>query len=187
MKKMLLPATCLLLALSLAACQPKTDAPATSTPPASSEQASEKPANPAENQGERIASALEKVTDGAELPQADVIELDASNFSDYSFVEWRDGLEAVASEGAIATSAHSLVLVRSAEGKAEEVAREMAEKVDSKKWICVQPEVAKVLYSKNYAIMAMTFEKAYDKIKENFQNLVGQDSVQELDIKSNAQ
>lgn len=185
MKKILLPTACLLLSLSLVACQPKENGPTpekpgtTSSESASSEAPSSKPQD-----GETMAGLLEKITQGAELPPADVLELDAKNFEDYAFIPWQDGIEAVGSEGSTSSAAHSLVLVRSKDGQGEDLAKEMADKVDAQKWICVQPEVAKVLYTKNYALMAMTFEKTYNTVKENFQKMVDGETVQELDIKS---
>lgn len=189
MKKLLLPTACLLLSFSLVACQPQTNGPTpekpgTSSEASSSESASSEAPSPKPQNGEKLADLIGKIVEGAELPPADVLDFDAKNFEDYSFIPWRDGIEASGSEGSTSSAAHSLVLVRSKEGKAEDLAKEMADKVDAQKWICVQPEVAKVLYTKDYALMAMTFEKTYEKVKENFQKMVGDEAVQELDIKS---
>ncbi|WP_053942494.1 hypothetical protein [Kallipyga gabonensis] len=184
MKKLLLPAACLMLSFSLVACQPQVNGPTPEKPGTSSEASSSEAPSTKPQNGEKLTDLIGKIVEGAELPPADTIDFDAKNFEDYSFIPWRDGIEAVGSEGSTSSAAHSLVLVRSKEGKAEDLAKEMADKVDAQKWICVQPEVAKVLYTKNYVLMAMTFEKTYNTVKENFQKMVDGETVQELDIKS---
>lgn len=132
----------------------------------------------------KIGDVMNKITKGAKIPSADLIQLKKSNFKDYSFIPWMDGIEAVASESNISASAHSMVLIRTKNGNGAKIAKLLADKADAKKWICVEAEVAKVLYTDDYVLMAMTFKDAFNKVASNFENLVGKDQVKSMNIKS---
>lgn len=129
-----------------------------------------------------LTEMMNEICKDVETPPTDIIQLDKENFNAFSFIPWEDGLEAVCSESMISSSAHSLVLIRTGEKDAKSIAEKIAQKADIRKWICVEAEVGKVLYTDNYVLMIMTFQQAYDPIKANFETLVGADHVTSIDI-----
>ena len=131
-----------------------------------------------------LTKMLEDICKDSNAPANDIFDLDKSNFESYSFIPWTDGIEAACSEGQITTDAHSLVLIRVKDVDAKTIAESIADKADTRKWICVGAEVGKVLYTDKYVLMAMTYERSYDTIKANFEKLVGAGEVKSLDIKS---
>lgn len=131
--------------------------------------------NPSENDisGVKVTDLMEKICKDTEVPANEIFELDKKSFEVYSFVKWIDGIEAACSEGQITTDAHSLVLIRANGADTKTMAEEIAAKADPGKWICVEAEVGKVLYTDNYVLMVMTYKDAYKGIKSNFEKLVG--------------
>lgn len=136
------------------------------------------------NKDMELTDVMKDILKDVELPENEVIQLDKDTYEDYSFVKWSDGLEAVASEGIIATLPHSLVLIKTDDGDGEKIAKEISEKANLTKWICVKAELGKVLYTDNYVFMIMTFKDAYDGLKGNFEKFVGSDEVKGFDIKT---
>lgn len=170
MKKFVIVLLCAALALGLFACSNDTKSEG----------------GDAESSADKIklTDMIGSITEGVEVPASDVFELDKSMFKDYSYTEWVDGIEALCSESIISSTAHSLVLVRTNGQDAEKLAMAIADNADVRKWICVQAQIGKVLYTDNYVFMVMTFRDAYDGIKANFEKVVGSDDVKVLDIKS---
>ena len=123
----------------------------------------------------KLTELLEKICENTKVPANDIFELDKDSFEGYSFVKWTDGIEAVCSEGQITTDAHSLVLIKANGTDTDTMAEDIAKKADPRKWICVGAEVSKVLYNDKYVLMVMTYERAFDEIKANFEKLVGGD------------
>ncbi|HHV41763.1 MAG TPA: hypothetical protein GXX72_02800 [Clostridiaceae bacterium] len=135
-----------------------------------------------ENASVSLTDIMNEICEGVDLPANDVFTLDQSNFEDYSFVPWDKSIEAVCSEGKITTSAHSLVLIRTQTENAELLAKNIAEKADTRKWVCVEAEVGKVFYAKAYVLMIMTYNDVLDDLQNNFLEFVGSDPVKFLDI-----
>ena len=131
----------------------------------------------------KLTEALGKISKGANIPAADIFALKKSNFKDYSFISWVDGIEAACSETSISSSPHSMVLIKCKNGNGKEIAQKIAAKADLNKWLCVQAETGKVIYNDKYVLMVMTFKDAYGKIKDNFTKLVGDNNLKILDIK----
>lgn len=123
----------------------------------------------------KLTELLAKVCEGTKVPAHDIFELNKDSFEGYSFIKWADEIEAVCSEGQITTDAHSLVLIKANGTDTDTMAEDIAKKADPRKWICVGAEVGKVLYNDKYVLMVMTYERAFDGIKANFEKLVGGD------------
>ena len=132
--------------------------------------------------GMRVTELLSKICEDTKAPANDVFDLDKESFEGYSFIKWVDGIEAACSEGQITTDAHSLVLIKTNGVDAKTMAEDIAKKADPRKWICVGAEVGKVLYTDKYVLMVMTYERAFDGIKTNFEKLMGGDEVKVIDM-----
>lgn len=132
--------------------------------------------------GMKVNEILSKVCEDTKAPANDVFDLNKESFEGYSFIKWVDGIEAACSEGQITTDAHSLVLIKTNGADAKAMAEDIAKKADPRKWICVGAEVGKVLYTDKYVLMVMTYERAFDGIKANFEKLMGGDEVKVIDM-----
>ena len=130
----------------------------------------------------KLTELLGKICENTNAPANDVFDLDKESFEGYSFIKWVDGIEAACSEGQITTDAHSLVLIKTNGVDAKTMAEDIAKKADPRKWICVGAEVGKVLYTDKYVLMVMTYERAFDGIKTNFEKLMGGDEVKVIDM-----
>mgnify|MGYP005761219453 CR=1 FL=1 len=78
---------------------------------------------------------------------------------------------AVASEPMIGSQAYSFVLVKVKDGEnADEVAKEMSENIDTRKWICVEAEKLYATSVDNLAVLVMSSDEwatpVYNKLKE---------------------
>lgn len=172
MKKIIVVLLCLLMSVGILGCN------------GGDKTGTETPKSPDENASIKLTDMIETVCKDVKLPEYEVFDLDESAFEAYGFVSWSDGIEAVCSEGKIMTNAHSLVLIRTNDVNSEELAKEIAEKADVRKWICVQAEVGKVLYTEHYVLMVMTYKDAFDGLKANFEKLLDSEEVKSLDIMS---
>lgn len=132
--------------------------------------------------GMKVNEILSKICEDTKAPANDVFDLNKESFEGYSFIKWVDGIEAACSEGQITTDAHSLVLIKTNGADAKAMAEDIAKKADPRKWICVGAEVGKVLYTDKYVLMVMTYERAFDGIKTNFEKLMGGDEVKVIDM-----
>ena len=130
----------------------------------------------------KLTELLGKICENTNVPANDIFELDKDSFEGYSFIKWVDGIEAACSEGQITTDAHSLVLIKTNGVDAKTMAEDIAKKADPRKWICVGAEVGKVLYTDKYVLMVMTYKRAFDGIKTNFEKLMGGDEVKVIDM-----
>lgn len=130
----------------------------------------------------KLTELLSKICEGTNAPANDVFDLDKESFEGYSFIKWVDGIEAACSEGQITTDAHSLVLIKANGADTKAIAEAIAKKADPRKWICVGAETGKVLYTDKYVLMVMTYERAFDGIKTNFEKLMGGDEVKVIEM-----
>lgn len=98
------------------------------------------------------------------------ISLGDENFINFAFAEV-DYKEAIASESMVGSVAHSVVLIRLKDSKdADKVVKEIDEKADTRKWVCVEAENKYVLSKGDLVVLIMSNDLA-PKIKENFENL----------------
>lgn len=99
---------------------------------------------------------------------------DAETFKYFTFIDYEDGLEAVANEPMMSSIAHSVVLVKCPSSeKAEEVAAAMKENCDPRKWMCVEADVVEGVTNGNIAMLLMTTKDGglSETILENFNAL----------------
>ena len=94
------------------------------------------------------------------------------NFSNFFGAENVDFKEAAVSEAMISAIAHSVGVVKLNDGAdVEKVKKEIKEKVNPRKWVCVEAESVIVESRGNTIILIMSFEDIADKIATNFRNL----------------
>ena len=80
--------------------------------------------------------------------------------------------EATVSQPKMGSIAHSVVVIKLKDGEdAEKVTAEIKEKINPRKWICVEAEQVYVENRGNTIIAVMADKKSADKIIENFRNL----------------
>ena len=80
--------------------------------------------------------------------------------------------EALASESATGSIAHSVVLVRVKDNaNVEEIKEKIENSVNPRKWICVEAEDVEVESKGNLIVLIMSSEAAVEKIENSFENL----------------
>lgn len=80
--------------------------------------------------------------------------------------------EATVSQPMMGSIAHSVVVIKLKDGEdAEKVTAEIKEKINPRKWVCVEAEQVYVENRGNTIIAVMADKKSADKIIENFRNL----------------
>lgn len=98
------------------------------------------------------------------------ISLTEDNFKYYAFADVKYK-EAIASESMTGSTPHSVVLIRLQDSNdATKVVKEIKEKADPRKWICVEAQNVYVLNKGDLVVLIMSNELA-DPIKTNFENL----------------
>ena len=118
-----------------------------------------------------LTDLLQKVTKDATDPEMALIETEVTEdmFSWYLFIDPIDGAEAVVSEPMIGSIPHSVALLRVPDSAdAEQVRAEIEEKLDPRKWVCVEAEKTAVLCRGNLILMVMSDKETADKIISNF-------------------
>ena len=130
-----------------------------------------------------LKEILEKSLKDSKSPDSYTEKLDKSNFEEFSFISWQEGMEAILSESNINVDAHSVVLIKTTKNNSEEIAKSISEKADMSKWICVSAESGKVLYTKDYVLMIMSSKDTADKISNNFTEIFGKDNTKYFEIK----
>ena len=128
---------------------------------------------------EDLEALIEKIYEGLtiEMPKlmtqvVDVTDADAVKY--VTGLEKTDDIEyVVASEPMMSSQAYSLVLVKVKEGTdIEKVAKEMNEKIDARKWICVTAEKVYTTSSENVVCLVMSNEQTAKAVYDNFKTLV---------------
>ena len=121
-----------------------------------------------------LPDIMEKLYDGIsedEKPMMlDNIELNSENFEYFAFADVKYK-EAIASEAMTGSTPHSGVLIRVEDAQdSEQVVKDIKEKANPRKWICVEAENTYVLSKGDLVVLIMSNELA-PKIKENFEKL----------------
>ncbi len=109
------------------------------------------------------------------------LQNEAVDVADNDFIQYYTGLEngtnleyVVTSEPMISSQAYSLVLVKVKNGvDANSVAKEMSEKVNTSKWICVSAEKLYATSSGDIVFLVMSSEDMAKPIYEKFKTLAG--------------
>lgn len=133
------------------------------------------------NSSEDLIALVEKIYEGQEDKLFPSIETREVDVSDEMLINAVTGLTngenlefAVASEPMITSQAYSLVLVKVKDGvDPNEIAKEMNEKINTRKWICVAAEKAYTTSSGNVVCLVMSSEDIAKPIYEKFKELAG--------------
>lgn len=107
------------------------------------------------------------------LPKLSNTELTNDNLKYYLGLDKLDYIEGLASEPMIGSIAHSVVLVKVKDNvDIEKTKKEILEKVDSRKWICVEvPKEDIIVENKGNLIILIMVNENADQIQKNFKNL----------------
>lgn len=140
---------------------------------------------------EDLTALVDKIYEGLtiEMPMlmsqtVDITDTDAVNY--VTGLENADDVEYIVESAPMMTSqAYSLVLVKVKDGaNVEKVAKEMNEKIDARKWICVTAEKVYTTSSENVVCLVMSNEQTAKAIYENFKILaetVGEEYVRTVE------
>lgn len=103
------------------------------------------------------------------LTNTEVTEENVENYLGTKDIEYE---EALASESAVGSIAHSVVLVRMKEGAdVEEAKKKIEENANPRKWICVEADDVVVKNKGNLIILIMSSSNYIEKIENSFDNL----------------
>ena len=118
--------------------------------------------------GDLMETILKDVPD---MPMTMDTAIDSENFSSFLFIQPIEGAQGLASEAAIGSIAHSVVLLRLPEDvNGDAVAAEIKNNANPRKWICVEAEKIIVEKSGNTILLVMSWEKTADAVAENFRS-----------------
>ena len=122
---------------------------------------------------ETMMQEVYKGIDENELPSLTTIPVTDENLSYMLGVSSLDYEEALASEPMMNAQAHSVVLVRMKKGAdIEKAKKDIKEKVDPRKWICVGVEEKDVIVDSRDNVILLVMVNDYAKqIQKNFQNI----------------
>lgn len=100
------------------------------------------------------------------------IEITEENIEGYLGTTEIEYEEALASESATGSIAHSVVLLRVKDNaNVEEIKEKIKNSVNPRKWICVEAEEVKIESKGNLILLVMSNKVATDKIVTEFNNL----------------
>lgn len=103
------------------------------------------------------------------LTNTEVTEENVENYLGTKDIEYE---EALASESAVGSIAHSVVLVRMKDGAdIEDAKKKIEENANPKKWICVEADDVVVKNKGNLIILIMSSSNYIEKIENSFDNL----------------
>lgn len=99
-------------------------------------------------------------------------EVTPDRFSWYFGIDPIEGAQGLASEAMIGSIAHSVGLLRVPEGvDVAKTAAAIEQKIDPRKWICVEAEKTQVKHKGNLILVVMSFEDVANIVSANFDNL----------------
>ncbi len=103
------------------------------------------------------------------LTNTEVTEENVENYLGTKDIEYE---EALASESAVGSIAHSVVLIRMKDGaNVEDAKKKIEENANPRKWICVEAEDVVVKNKGNLIILIMSSSNYIEKIENSFDNL----------------
>ena len=103
------------------------------------------------------------------LTNTEVTEENVENYLGTKDIEYE---EALASESAVGSIAHSVVLIRMKDGAdIEEAKKKIEENANPRKWICVEADDVVVKNKGNLIILIMSSSNYIEKIENSFDNL----------------
>ena len=129
---------------------------------------------------EDLTALVDKIYEGLEI-EMPMLMSQPVDVTDNDMVSFITGLEnadnveyVVASEPMMSSQAYSLVLVKVKKGaNANEVAKEMNDKIDNRKWICVTAEKVYSTSSGDVVCLVMSNEETAKAVYEKFKTLAG--------------
>ena len=126
-----------------------------------------------ENLVNTLYEGLENTLPSLATTVVDVSDLNAVTYS--TGLTSNENLEyIVTSEPLMSSQAYSLVLVKVKDGvNANEVAKEMSEKIDTNKWICVSAEKVYATNSGSLVCLVMASEEWAKPVHEKFKSVAG--------------
>lgn len=132
------------------------------------------------NSSEELSTLVDKIYEeiNIELPMVQSQEMDVTQADMVAYVTGlEDGTKLeylVVSEPLMTSQPYSLVLAKVKSGvDANQIAKEMSEKVDMAKWICVEAEKLYATSSGNIVCLVMSSEDTATAIYEKFKTLAG--------------
>lgn len=135
---------------------------------------------PEVNSVEDLTNLVSKVYEGVtveiyNVETRDIDLTDSTIVKSYTGLENGENLEyAVVSEPMINAQAYSLIMAKVKDGvNANEVAKEMSEKIDTRKWICVTAKQLYATSSGNIVFLVMTDKEKATGVYESFKTLAG--------------
>jgi hypothetical protein len=119
-----------------------------------------------------LADVMAEILEGADLEFAvDNMPVEKERFSWYFGIDYFEGAEGYSAESLIGSIPHSLALLRVPEGEdAAAIASEIEQKIDPRKWICVEAEKTIVKQRGNLILVIMTFADQADQFAQAFDN-----------------
>ncbi|WP_312369219.1 hypothetical protein [Lachnoclostridium sp.] len=127
------------------------------------------PEAPAEKKS--LEDMMSAILDGVDLPMVMNTPIDEDHFSYFLNIDVIPGAEALASDAAIMSTAHSVVLLRvPSTSDVKSVAKEVEANANPRKWICVGAEKVSVSYKDDVILLVMSKEETVDAIVKNFEN-----------------
>lgn len=119
--------------------------------------------------------------EGVDVPAYEATELTKDNFEYFAFVPYADDLTGYQADALINAIPHSLVLVRSENGDAADIAQKMLDNADARKWICVSADVKQTAYTEHYVVLVMSSAEVVEGVIANFEAAVNDGAVTTLD------
>ena len=122
-----------------------------------------------------LTAMVDKLYEGINadnMPMVMTQEVPADAFEGVFFIPAVEGATGVMSEPMMSSIAHSVCLMRVAEGTDVEATRAAIEaNMNPRKWLCVEAEKSGVIANGNTILLVMCAEANYQTIIDNFNNL----------------
>jgi hypothetical protein len=122
-----------------------------------------------------LTAMVDKLYEGISadnMPMVMTQEVPADAFEGVFFIPTVEGATAVMSEPMMSSIAHSVCIMRVAEGTDVEATRAAIEaNMNPRKWLCVEAEKSGVIANGNTILLVMTAEANYQTIVDNFNAL----------------
>ena len=122
-----------------------------------------------------LTAMVDKLYEGIaadNMPMVMTQEVPADAFEGVFFIPAVEGATGVMSEPMMSSIAHSVCLLRVAEGTDVEATRAAIEaNMNPRKWLCVEAEKSGVIANGNTILLVMCAEANYQTIVDNFNNL----------------
>lgn len=142
------------------------------------------------NSSADLATLIDQIYAGVsiEMPMVQTTELtDKDMIQSFTYLENVENVEYIAvSEPLMSSQAYSLVLAKvKDEADANAIAKEMNEKIDMRKWICVSAERVYTVASGNVVCLVMSNEETAKTVYDSFKTIAGQ--VEEEHVREEVQ